>query len=108
MLTKIAIESDCCKGDSIDIVGMPNKAPSNLLHQVLQFDFEGLGRRLWTTVIVDVLLASSEHTGGISLGHTYRNGPSNFYDSCRWQSNNLFSWLSKTQPRETPFSGHRS
>ena len=48
---------------------MPNKAPSNLFHQVLQFDFEGLGRRLWTTVLMDVLLASSKHTGGISLGH---------------------------------------
>jgi hypothetical protein len=68
-LSSIAIESGCREGDFLDISGIPNRCPSDLLHQVLQLDFEGLGKRLWTTIFIDVLLASGKIGGGVSLGH---------------------------------------
>jgi len=70
MLSKIAMKNGCRKGDSIDIAGIPNsKAPSQVLRRMLsEADFEGLGERLWTTVIVDVLLASGKHISGVCLG----------------------------------------
>ena len=42
---------------------------SHILSQALHLDYEGLGKRLWTTVIVDILLASCKHDGGVCPGH---------------------------------------
>jgi hypothetical protein len=68
-LTKIASESGSGEGDYIDVAGIPNRCESNILMDILRLDFECLGKRLWTTVIVDALLASSKHDAGVRLGH---------------------------------------
>jgi hypothetical protein len=68
-LTKIAIESGSREGDNIDVAGIPNRCESNILMDILRLDFECIGKRLWTTVIVDTLLASSKHDAGVRLGH---------------------------------------
>ncbi|KAL7534798.1 hypothetical protein ACHAXR_010621, partial [Thalassiosira sp. AJA248-18] len=55
--------SDCTlaheKVSSIAIESDSSRHLGDVLRQVLQLDFEGLGKRLWTTAIVDVLLASA-------------------------------------------------
>jgi len=77
-LSRIAIEIGCRKGDLVDIAGMPRVCPSDILPQVLQSDFESLGKRLWTTVIVDVLLASAKHDVGVHLGREGLGGRGSF------------------------------
>ena len=67
-LSNIAIESGCHKGDSVDTAGILGRCPSEILSQVLQVDFEALGMRLWTIVIVDFLLASGKHDVCVRLG----------------------------------------
>jgi len=64
-LSKLAIERGCRANDSIDIAGIPYREPEDILRQLLGSDFECIGGRLWTTVVLDVLLATSNHQGGV-------------------------------------------
>lgn len=64
-LSKLATERGCRANDSIDIVGIPCREPGDILLQLLESDFECIGGRLWTTVMLDVLLATSNHQGGL-------------------------------------------
>ncbi|KAL9186273.1 hypothetical protein ACHAXT_005511 [Thalassiosira profunda] len=52
---------------SIELGG--GDSPGDVLRQVLQIDFEGLGKRLWTCVVVDFLLQALVQNGGVALGH---------------------------------------
>jgi transformation/transcription domain-associated protein len=64
-LSKLAIEKGCRKNDNIDVAGIPCREPVHILRQLLCADFECLGGRLWTTVVLDFLLATSTHQGGV-------------------------------------------
>lgn len=68
-LSNFANEIGCGEGDHLDVAGIPDASKSNILMDVLQLDFESLGKRLWTTVIVDTLLASCKHGAGVRLAH---------------------------------------
>ena len=62
----ITMQLDDCKMDgSIDTVGI---STSDILVSLLHLDYESIGERLWTTVLVDALLASCKYdTGGVRL-----------------------------------------
>ena len=81
-LSKLAIERGCRTSDSIDVAGIPcQEGPEDILHQLLGSDFECLGGRLWTTVVLDVLLAMSNHHGGVrarALGSVEDHGEESF------------------------------
>ena len=49
-----------------------NRDLSHIISQALHLDYEELGKRLWTTVIVDILLASCKNDGGVCPGHGLR------------------------------------
>jgi transformation/transcription domain-associated protein len=54
--------------DSMDFTGTDNPDPPfDILMNLLNNDFESLVSRLWTAIFVDVLLATSYHTEGITL-----------------------------------------
>ena len=67
-LSSTATARGCQKGDTIDVAGIPDRCSRDILHQLLNTDYEGLGSRLWTTVFVDLLLACSKHSGGVHFG----------------------------------------
>lgn len=70
--------SNIRKGDFVDSVGMPTVCRSDILPQLLHLDFESLGKRLWTTILADLLLASGKHDVGIQLGHERLGGRCSF------------------------------
>jgi transformation/transcription domain-associated protein len=54
--------------DSIDTMGFSNGFTRDILVSLLKLDYEGIGGRLWTAVLVDVLLAACTYeTGGVRL-----------------------------------------
>lgn len=67
-LSEVAIVTGSRGGDRIDVVGTPSgKGSYEIMQQLLALDFDSLGKRLWTVVFVDVLLACSNHGGGVIL-----------------------------------------
>lgn len=64
-LLNLVIERGCRLNDSIDLAGIPHRELGGTLRQLLESDFECIGGRLWTTVMLDVLLVASSHQGGV-------------------------------------------
>lgn len=65
-LSKLANDFGCGINDSIDTVGIPCRSLEEFLPRLLGCDFECLGGRLWTTVVLDALLATAKHQGGVT------------------------------------------
>ena len=50
---------------SIDITGLPDRSPVDVLWQLLHSDWEGLAMRLWIVVFVECFLLITHHEGGV-------------------------------------------
>lgn len=64
-LMKLTIERGVGSNDGVGIAGIPHRELEDILRQLLESDLECIGGRLWTTVMLDVLLATSNHQGGV-------------------------------------------
>jgi hypothetical protein len=73
MLTSAANYNDR-EEDSIGIWGIPGKSPYDIIRQFMQADLEYLGKRMWTVVLLDLLLAVGKHTGGLHCPHRGYHG----------------------------------
>jgi hypothetical protein len=65
----VSAQLNGCKLDeSLDTGGSSNGFARDILVSLLHLDYEGIGGRLWTVALVDVLLAScTDETGGVRL-----------------------------------------
>ena len=66
-LSTIALQNGGRGGDLVDVGGLPKRSLSIVLGQLFDLDYTCLGHRLWTAAIVDQLLYSTRHTGGVSF-----------------------------------------
>ena len=64
-LSMKAIEIGCRSNDSLDIAGVPTRELKDVLLQIFGSDFECIGGKLWTIVLLDIILAMSNHRGGV-------------------------------------------
>lgn len=53
--------------DPFEFRGVYTRSPVEVLLQLLSSDWEGLGSRYWIAVFVDLLIAISDHSGGVHL-----------------------------------------
>ena len=64
---RYASKIGCRDDDTTDVAGIPGRSPIDVLWQLLYTDWEGLGSRYWVTAFVDLMVASSDHSGGMRL-----------------------------------------
>ena len=76
-LTTLALQNGGRGGDLVDVGGLPSRSLSNVLGQLFDLDYACLGHRLWTAAVVDQLLYSTRHTGGVSFECTRKNNQAN-------------------------------
>ncbi|KAL3798859.1 hypothetical protein HJC23_004647 [Cyclotella cryptica] len=80
-LVSLAAKMHCRNGDRIDVVGIPDIHPYKVISLFLNCDLECLGKRLWTVLLVDLLLAVGKHDKGICLRGRWQGGEVSTSDS---------------------------
>mmetsp|Transcript_19582 Transcript_19582/g.41009 ORF Transcript_19582/g.41009 Transcript_19582/m.41009 type:complete len:1565 (+) Transcript_19582:380-5074(+) len=62
-----SLESICARDVLTGNNSISGRSPFDILRQLLSADYEGLGKRLWTTIFAEILLACSDHSDGAYL-----------------------------------------
>ena len=65
--------------DCNDMFSIPDKHPLAVISQLLQANLEYIGKRMWTVVLVDLLLAIGKHDGALHLVNQGKLGQERCY-----------------------------